>query len=214
MSNRPLRVLLLASEVSPFVKTGGIADVVGELASALKRLGHDVRVAVPRYRVIEASALEPILGSFSVSLDGLSQNASILQGTLDPGVPVYFVENKEMYDRDGIYMYPDDAERFLFFCRATLAMLPRLSWQPDVLHVNDWQTAIVPNWLKTSYANDPFFQNTATVYTIHNLAYHGTFGQRILENRGSRTIWLYRSPSNVKPDKSRIEFHGTRDFVC
>lgn len=206
MSNRPLKVLLLASEVSPFVKTGGIADVVGELASALRRLGHDVRVAVPRYRVIEASALEPVLGSFGVSLDGLSQDASILQGTLDPGVPVYFVENKEMYDRDGIYMYPDDAERFLFFCRAALAMLPRLNWQPDVLHVNDWQTAIVPNWLKTSYANDPFFQNTATVYTIHNLAYHGTFGQRILEIAGLAQFGFIAHPQMSSQINQELNF--------
>ncbi len=184
MPNPPLKILLLASEVSPFVKTGGIADVVSDLARALKALGHDVRVALPRYRVIQTNGSPRVVESFSVHLDGMSENVSILQGKLGDNVPVYFVDNARLFDRDGIYMYPDDAERFLLFSRAALEMLPHLEWQPDVVHVNDWQTAIIPNWLKTLYAKNPFFQNIASVYTIHNLAYFGSFGQRILEIAG------------------------------
>src|SRR5581483_5187908 len=164
-------------------KTGGIADVVSELARALKKLGHDVRVALPRYRVIQTNGAVRVLDGFPVHLDGLSENVSILQGHLEE-VPVYFIENARLFDRDGIYMYPDDAERFLTFSRAALEMLPRLNWQPDIIHVNDWQTALIPNWLKTLYATNPFFQNIASVYTIHNLAYFGTFGERILEIAG------------------------------
>lgn len=178
------KVLILASEVSPFVKTGGIADVVGELAGALKALGHDVRVGLPRYRVIDPTGLTRVVDPFPVSLDGFGDEATILQGTLKSEVPVYFIESPRLFDREGIYMYPDDAERFLFFSRAALEMLPRLGWQPDVIHVNDWQTAIIPNWLKTLYAGHPFFRHTASVYTIHNLAYFGTFGWRILEIAG------------------------------
>ncbi|MBI4671819.1 MAG: alpha-glucan family phosphorylase [Chloroflexi bacterium] len=178
-----LKILLLASEVSPFVKTGGIADVVSELARALKSLGHDVRVALPRYRVIRVNGAQQVVDAFPVHLDGLTENVSILQGALGD-VPVYFIENARLFDRDGIYMYPDDAERFLIFSRAALEMLPHLQWQPDIIHVNDWQTALIPNWLKTLYANNPFFENIASVYTIHNLAYFGAFGQRILEIAG------------------------------
>lgn len=185
MADQPVyKVLLLASEVSPFVKTGGIADVVSELARALKHLGHDVRVALPRYRVIQLNGTARIGDAFTVQLGNLTETVSILQGTLGPNVPAYFIENARLFDREGIYMYPDDAERFLLFSRAALEMLPHLNWQPDVIHVNDWQTALVPNWLKTLYAGNPFYENIASVYTIHNLAYFGTFGQRILEIAG------------------------------
>ncbi len=184
MPHKPLKILLLASEVSPFVKTGGIADVVSDLARALKSLGHDVRVALPRYRVIQTNGSPRVVESFAVHLDSLQENVSIIQGSLDPYIPVYFVDNARLFDRDGIYMYPDDAERFLLFSRAALDMLPHLKWQPDIIHVNDWQTAIIPNWLKTLYAHDAFFQHVASVYTIHNLSYFGSFGERILEIAG------------------------------
>ena len=184
MSDTPLKILMLASEVSPFVKTGGAADVVSELARALKGLGHDVRVALPRYRVIPTDGSPRVIESFAVQLNGLSENVSVIQGQLDSDVPVYFIDNPRLFDRDGIYMYPDDAERFLLFSRAALDMLPHLNWQPDIVHVNNWQTAIIPNWLKTLYVGNPFFQNIASVYTIHNLSYFGSFGQRILEIAG------------------------------
>lgn len=189
MTDARLKILLLSSEVSPFIKTGGIADVVSDLARALKGLGHDVRVALPRYRVIQTNGSPRVVESFLVQLDGLSETVSVIQGklgedNLGTAVPVYFIDNPNLFDRENIYMYADDAERFLFFSRAALEMLPHLGWQPDVVHVNDWQTAIVPNWLKTLYADKPFYQNIASVYTIHNLAYFGSFGQRILEIAG------------------------------
>jgi len=112
------------------------------------------------------------------------EEAAVLQGRIAPDVPVYMIENAKYYDRDGIYMYPDDAERFIFFCRSSLEMLNRLGWCPDIIHCHDWHTAIVPNWLKTVYKDDPFFVHTATVYTIHNLAYQGIFGYRVLEIAG------------------------------
>lgn len=184
MPNPTLKILLLASEVSPFVKTGGIADVVSQLARALKGLGHDVRVALPNYRVISPNGARRVVESFRVDLDGMSENASVIEGTLGDNVPVYFIDNPHLFDRDEIYMHADDAERFLLFSRATLDMLPLLNWQPNIIHVNDWQTALIPNWLKTLYADKPFYQNMASVYTIHNLSYFGSFGQRILEIAG------------------------------
>lgn len=197
-----MKILLLASEVSPFVKTGGIADVVSELARALKRLGHDVRVALPRYRVIQINGSRRVVESFRVHLDSLDENISVTQGMLAGDIPVYFIENARLFDREGIYMYPDDAERFLVFSRAALEMLPHLDWQPDVIHVNDWQTAIIPNWLKTLYVNQPFFHTIASVYTIHNLSYFGTFGQRILEISGLAQFGFIAHP-NVSNEINR-----------
>jgi len=184
--DHPLKILLLAAECVPFAKTGGLADVAGALPKALKALGHDVRVAMPRYGRIDPTkfGLQQVLPPFPVPMDSRSENASISKATIGDDIPVYMVENAKYYDRDGIYMYPDDAERFIFFCRAALEMLPQLGWQPDVVHCHDWQTAIIPNWLETVYRHHPFFARIASVYTIHNLAYQGIFGYRVLEIAG------------------------------
>ncbi|MGC8786490.1 MAG: glycogen synthase [Anaerolineae bacterium] len=184
--HQPLKILYLAAEVVPFAKTGGLADVAGSLPKAIRALGHDIRVAMPRYGRIDPIkfGLKEVLPAFPVPMDKQMEEAAVLQGTISPDVPVYFIENAKYYDRDGIYMYPDDAERFIFFCRSALEMLKRLDWRPDIIHCNDWHTAIIPNWLKTVYKDDPFFAQTATVYTIHNLAYQGIFGYRVLEIAG------------------------------
>jgi starch synthase len=183
---QPLKVLLLAAEAVPFAKTGGLADVAGSLPKAIRALGHDIRVAMPRYGRIDPEKFElrEVLPAFPVPMNKQVEEAAVLQGRIAPDVPVYMIENAKYYDRDGIYMYPDDAERFIFFCRSCLEMLGRLEWSPDIIHCHDWHTAIVPNWLKTIYRDDPFFAHTATVYTIHNLAYQGIFGYRVLEIAG------------------------------
>jgi starch synthase len=183
---QPLKVLMLAAEAVPFAKTGGLADVAGALPKAIRALGHDFRVALPRYGRIDPAqfGLKEVLPAFPVPMNKHMEEAAIWQGTIGHDVPVYFVENAKYYDRDGIYMYPDDAERFVFFCRSAVEMLSRLGWCPDVIHCHDWHTAIVPNWLNTIYKDDPLFANTATLYTIHNLAYQGIFGHRVLEIAG------------------------------
>ena len=185
-AQKPLNILQFSAEVVPFAKTGGLADVVGSLPKALKQLGHDVRVVMPRYgRVgIEKFGLKQKLAPFPVPLGEGNEPTAVFEGTIGDGVPVYFVENPRLYDRDGIYMYPDDAERFIFFCRAGLELCKQIGWQPDILHCHDWHTAMVPNWIKTIYKDDPFFAHAATVYTIHNLAYQGIFGLRVLEIAG------------------------------
>jgi starch synthase len=184
--NGPLKVLLLAAEVVPFAKTGGLADVAGALPKAIRALGHDVRVAMPRYGRIDPDKLhlKEAVPSFEVPIHRTTEPARILEATIGPDIPVYMVDNAKYFDREGLYMYPDDADRFIFFCRAALEALKRLEWQPDVIHCHDWHTAIVPNWLKTVYKDDPFFANVVTVYTIHNLAYQGIFGHRVLEIAG------------------------------
>ncbi|HEX3045816.1 MAG TPA: glycogen synthase [Bacillota bacterium] len=186
MNESPLKILLLSAEVVPFAKTGGLADVAGALPKALKELGHDIRVIMPHYGCIdrEKFGLRDFLPNLPVPMNDQVETAPILEGAIGKAVPVYFVHNPKYYDREGIYMYQDDAERFIFFCRAALEMLKEIDWKPDILHCNDWHTAIIPNFLQTIYRDDPFFQQTSTVYTIHNLAYQGVFGKRVLEIAG------------------------------
>ena len=184
-----LKILILTAEMVPFAKTGGLADVAGALPKALATLGHDVRVALPRYGRIDGArfGLTVEVDPFPVTIDSGTESVSIERSAIRAGdreIPVYFVANERLFNREGVYGYPDDGERFVLFCRAALEMLKRIDWQPDVIHCNDWHTGLVPNWLKTIYRDDPFFAKTATVYTIHNLQYQGVFGRRILEVAG------------------------------
>jgi len=194
---RSLRVLHFAAEAVPYAKTGGLADVVGSLPKALARLGHDVRLVMPRYSMISPDKFGLTLRPerFSVPWGDGDEPAAVLEGTLGKGVPVYLVENPRLYDRDSIYMHPDDAERFMFFCRAGLEFCKQIDWQPDILHCHDWHTAMIPNWMRTVYSGDPFFANTATIYTIHNLAYQGIFGARVLEIAGVAEQGLIAHPA-------------------
>lgn len=189
MTCTPLNILIVAAEMVPFAKTGGMADVVGALPKELCAQGHDARVAMPHYSRIDRAGFDlvPALGPYPVPIEDRTETASLSLAHV-PGpagdVPVYMVENAHYYERDGIYMYEDDADRFIFFCRAVLEGVKRLGWRPDVIHCHDWHTAIVPNWLKTIYKDDPFYGSTACIYTIHNLAYQGIFGNRVLEIAG------------------------------
>ena len=207
--DRPLKILYLSVEVVPFAKTGGLADVAGALPKAIRALGHDIRVAMPRYgRVdVEKFGLKPLLDAVSACRwTSAASRPLSCQGTIGSGpaeTPVYFVEHARYFDRQGIYMYPDDAERFIFFSRAALETCRALDWQPDVIHCNEWHTALVPNWLKTVYRDDPFFANTATVYTAHNLEYQGLFGYRVLEIAGLAELGFIAHP-DVAPDLNEV----------
>lgn len=195
MFDRNLRILLVSSEVAPFAKVGGLADVAGSLPKALATLGegelaNDVRVVMPRYRRIAGGKY---LTDFPVELGHRQETAIIREaaieaklGAVQAVVPVYLVDSYHYFNRDGIYAYGDDAERFTFFCRAVLEMLPRLGFRPDVIHCNDWQTGPIPFLLKEKYAdmNPDFYRKIATVYTIHNLQYQGTFDRSVLDLLG------------------------------
>jgi starch synthase len=203
-----LKVLYLAAEVVPYVKTGGLADVAGALPKAVRALGHDIRVMLPRYGRVEPSkfGLKRLVERLDVRMDERVEPAAILAGSVGVGpseTPVYFVDNARLFDRQGLYMYPDDAERFIFFSRAALETCRALEWQPDVIHCNEWHTALVPNWLRTIYADDPFFSHTATVYTVHNLEYQGIFGYRVLEIAGLADLGFIVRP-DVAPDRHYV----------
>jgi len=186
-ADTPLRILILAAEVAPLAKTGEVAEVIAPLAKALKTLGHDVRIAMPRYSHIspERFPLELLIESFAVPLDRRHVLATVYQMDLD-GLPLYLIDNPGYFGQPSAPCYLDEAEPFIFYARAALEMLkrPELAWHPEVLHCHDWQTAIIPNWLATLYKDDPFFAQTATVLTIHRLSHQGIFGYRVLEVAG------------------------------
>ncbi|MBR0105165.1 MAG: glycogen synthase GlgA [Firmicutes bacterium] len=170
-----MNILFAASEVTPFAKSGGLADVSGSLPKALKKLGINVCVVMPKYKSINQEYLKDLkyLGGFETSLSWRSQRAEIY--VKEGFVPVYFIENEYYFGRDGFYGYGDDNERFTFFDKAVIEMLPLLDFVPDVIHCNDWQTGLIPMLLKKVYNGMLMLQNIKTVYTIHNLQYQGNF---------------------------------------
>lgn len=181
-----LRILIIASEGVPYVKTGGLADVIGALPRALRRLGHDVRVVLPRYKSIDSERwhLRPVISDLAVPINQSTELVNVLEAPPSDGVPFYFIDSEHYFQREKLYGYNDDGERFILFCRAALEFARSTGWAPDVVHCHDWHTAIIPNWTKTVYRDDPYLGKTASVYTIHNLAYQGIFGYRILEVAG------------------------------
>jgi starch synthase len=177
-----MRIVLAASEVAPFAKTGGLADVAGSLPAALARLGHQVSVFTPYYRQVRRSgARVRRVASIFVPVAGQQKEAHILAGRL-PGAPVkvYFVARREFFDRAGLYgpgtyEYPDNLDRYAFFCRAACSAARELELDPHVFHLNDWHTALMAAYLKHVYADDPRLSAAAVVFTIHNLGYQGIF---------------------------------------
>src|SRR5205807_1251924 len=189
------------AEIVPFAKVGGLADVVGALPKALHALGHDVRLVMPRYRQVDPNRfhLQPIVEAIPVSMGNYQVQVSVCHGEIGDHIPVYMIDAPRYFNRENIYGYTDDGERFILLCRAALETVQALNWTPDVVHCNDWHTGIVPNWMHTIYRDEPFFSNTASVYTIHNLAYHGIFGYRLLEVAGVATNgFLY--PQSVEAE--------------
>jgi starch synthase len=176
-----MRVVMGASEAVPYAKTGGLADVVGALPAALHRLGVDVAVVIPAYASISRERF-PLQGTgwrLEVPVSTRTVPAAVLRSQTADGVPVYLIKADQYFARAGLYGtadgdYLDNAERFVFFARAILALLPHLG-APDVLHCHDWQTALAPAFLRTDAARYPDLQQVRTVLTVHNLGYQGLF---------------------------------------
>jgi starch synthase len=211
MSRERLRILFVASEVEPFAKTGGLADVTGALPRALAALGHDVRVFMPKYRGVEraGASLRPLVNRLPVLLGDRVVEGAVWEGELAPGVPVYFLAQDQYYDRPSLYTtaegaYPDNCERFVFFARGALTLLPLLGWTPQVIHAHDWQAGLLPVYLETLYRDDPAYRDIATVFTIHNLAYQGLFWHYDLPMTGLG--WDLFTPAG-------IEFYGKISFL-
>lgn len=202
--NCRLKILFASAEVSPFAKTGGLADVAGSLPSALKAMGCDVRVAMPRYRQIDFPMEYET--DFSMYL-GAAKKTCIVRKSLtgsESDLPVYFIDSYDYFDRDGIYCFYDDADRFAFFCISMLEMLPAVNFKPDIIHCNDWHTGPVCMLLNEKYRNEEFYSGMSTIYTIHNLKYQGNFPREVFD--------LFNLDKSIfNPDKS--EFYGMFSFM-
>ncbi len=186
-----MNIIYITSEVVPFAKTGGLGDVAGALPKFVAELGHEISVITPFYRQAKAycrsAAAEQRAADTGISLSVPMPNGAVTARVFEsvlPGsaVPVYLIGNDEYYDRDELYFdratnadYEDNCERFVFFCRAALETIQALHLRPDVLHCNDWHTALIPVYLKTLYAERKPLSDARTLLTVHNLAYQGVF---------------------------------------
>lgn len=187
------KILYLASEITPFARAGGLGDVTGALPKALKNLNQEIRIIMPKYKFINEKkyVLREVirLREIPVTVNGRTEIANVKSAFVpDSKVQVYFIEIADFFSKPGLYNdpvtnepYPDNAVRFAFFAKAAMETLKTLSWQPDVIHCNDWQTAYVPVYLKTIYMGDDFFKGIKTVYTLHNLTNQGAFEKSIAE---------------------------------
>ena len=201
-----MNILLAATEVVPYAKTGGLADVAGALPKALARLGHKARIVMPRYNVEKImSRGHRLPGYLSVPFNfGVRSTDVYLDDSGE--VPVYFIDAAEYYSRNKLYGESDDAERFAFYSRAVIELAKALGEQFDIFHLNDWMTGLIPAYLKTVYAGEPAFRKTSTLFTIHNMAFHGLFDPRQLAQFGlpdwldstDRGIEFYSTASALK----------------
>lgn len=196
-----MNILLAASEVVPYAKTGGLADVAGALPKVLAELGQNVRVVMPRYNVdkIETSG-QRLEGELQVPFDSGVRGSAVFIDRSGKA-PVYFIDAPEYFGRGKLYGESDDGERFAYFSRAVLELAKALGERFDILHLNDWMTGLVPAYLKTAYAGDSAFAGTKTLFTIHNMAFHGLFGADAL-GRFGLPDWINRTEDG-------IEFYGS-----
>lgn len=211
-----LRIAMIAPEAAPLVRTGGLGDVLGTLPEALAGRGHEVVVFVPRYASISGSAvkLAPAGQSPSVNLAGKTTSFT-LDRSVEKGMrsTAYLVGHKGYFDRPELYVdprtgldYVDNDERFAMFSLASLEAIRSLQWQPDIIHLHDWQTALVPAFLKTRYLGDPAFANVRTVLTIHNMGYQGLFPAERFGALGLPEGYFY-------PVTGPVEFFGRVNFL-
>lgn len=211
-----LRILVMASEVDPFANTGGLADVAAALPRALSRLKHDVRILMPRYRGVEHHGeIRLIVPQLQVPLGDRVVEGQLFEGRAPSGVPVYFLGQDHYFDRDGLYGindgdYWDNCERFTFFCRGALEALAAVgstaggAWRPHIIHANDWETGLVPVYLRALYRDHPVLRDVGTLFTIHNLAYQGVFWHYDMPMTGLG--WDLFTPAG-------IEFYGKLNFL-
>ncbi len=178
-----MKILYATSEAYPFAMSGGLADVAGALPKALRRRLVGCRVIMPLYETVpdELRAKMNFITSITVPVSWRRQYCGIFEARLD-GVIYYLLDNQYYFKRDSLYGFYDDAERFAFFSRAVLEVIPYIDYTPDIIHCNDWQTAMVPVYLDRFYKYDPKYANIKTVYTIHNIQYQGKYGNELIRD--------------------------------
>jgi starch synthase len=215
---KPMSILFVSSEVVPFAKTGGLADVSAALPQIVRELGHDIRIIMPKFAAVSDRKFKihdiKRLTDMPIRLGDTTFLGSVKSSFLTnikTKVQVYFLSNEQLYCRPDLYVdpvtkeaWPDNDNRFIFFCRGVIDTLILLGWKPDIIHLNDWQTGLIAALLKTEYANEPLFKNTKIVFTVHNAAYQGIFPKSSF-------------PKTGLPEKAfkleGVEFHGDMNLL-
>jgi starch synthase len=207
ITKNSLKILFVSTEVNPYSKSGGLGDVAGSLPKALRGLGVDMRVALPKYQSIPKDLISDAkkLSEFTVHLSWRAQKSVVhaidAPGDGDSG---YLIENDFYFARDSFYGYGDDFERFAFFTKATLEMLNRIDFQPDIVHFNDWHTGLGPTYLRDVYKGFTYYNHMKSLITIHNLHYQGVFGREILWAVGLNDGYYTGGD---------LEFHGNISYL-
>ncbi len=201
-----MKILFVTSECAPFSKSGGLADVAFSLPPALKDTGDDISIVTPLYQCTRSAHGDKLtfLLSCSIRLGERELPCKLFRGELN-GVSVYFIENEHFFHRPRLYGYGDDSLRFAFFCRAVITLLPELGGLPDILHCNDWETALAILYLKNDAVLNADLASIKTVYTIHNIAYQGQFGRDELHN-------TFALPEGWYHGGLSFEFEGRQDI--
>lgn len=206
-----MKILFVTPELFPYAKTGGLADYAWSLSRALYSSGHDIRIIMPRYKSVKKTenVLTPAIHEHPIDLMNSIFYFDLYQTNLENRIPVFFVVNDGFFDRDELYHtrfgdYPDNAVRFIFFNRAVIESIKRLDFRPDIIHCNDWQTALIPVYVRKMMTTDSLFKNTTTLLTIHNLAYQGIFWHFDMKLTG--LDWEYYSPD-------LLEYYGRMNLL-
>ncbi len=179
-----MRILYTASEAVPYAASGGLADVIGSLPAAVAKAGHDCRVVLPLYKSVSAELRQELtfLFNFTVDVGWRKQYCGVFEGK-SKGVTYYLLDNEYYFNRDGLYGFYDDCERFVFLSRAVLELIGHLDdWKPQVINCNDWQTALVPVYYQIYYKYQFGYEDIKTVFTIHNIQYQGKYGMDVLND--------------------------------
>ena len=199
-----MKVLYVASEALPFIASGGLGDVAGSLPQALRKRLIGCRVVLPLYATIPQNLRDNMhfITSLSVPVAWRRQYCGIFEAKAN-GVTYYLLDNQYYFKRDTIYGHYDDAERFAFFSRAVLEMLPYIDFHPDIIHCNDWQCALTPVYYSLMYAHREGYENIKTLFTIHNIQYQGVYGKEILED----VLGI------AQRDEALLEYDGDINFM-
>ena len=206
-----MKIAYAASEVVPFAKTGGLADVSGALPVEIEKLGHDVKVFMPKYYSVDEHKFnlkhQKWASPMPVRVAGITYDVNIYKSFLpDSKVEIYFIDCPHFFHRHNLYTDEwDEDQRFICFAKSVIETLQRLKWSPDVVHCNDWQTGLIPLYLKENYSWDKMFEHTSTIFTIHNIGYQGKFSTQTLLNAEIDADLFYHG--------GRIEQDGFVNFL-
>lgn len=201
-----MKVLLVASEADPFIKTGGLGEVMGELSKSLAKKDIDIRVVIPKYKNIDSKLSERLtfIKWFMVKVGWRNQYCGIFKYNYE-NVTYYLIDNEYYFNREDEYGYDDDDERFAFFDRAVVDLVREISWKPDIIHCNDWQTGMIPVILKYEYGQDNEYKDIKTIFSFHNMMFKGVFSPQILPDLFNYSLELYKDGS--------LEFYGGVSFM-